>query len=96
VAADDIIALRSVNANFLAANNEILASAYNINTNLRNNTLELVPDLLTKFATADVTLFNEKYTEYAQTLSYTGNSVELLIVAAIAGMVGSIAKIRGR
>jgi hypothetical protein len=93
VAADDIIAMQLVNANFLTANNEILASAYKLNTNLRNNTLELVPDLYNKFSVADVTLFNEKWTEYTQILTYTGNSVEFLILAAIGGMVGSRAYI---
>lgn len=88
--------MRIVNANFLLASNEILASAYNLNTNLRNNTLQFVPDLYNKFSTADVTLFNERYSEYTQTLTYTGNSVELLILAAIAGMVGSNALIKRR
>lgn len=47
-----------------------------------------MPDLYNKFSVADVTLFNVKWSEYTQTLTYVGNSVELLIVAAIGGKVG--------
>lgn len=89
MAADDLIAMQRVNANFLAANNEILATAYELNKSLRNNSLELLSDLNIKFSVDDVTLFNEKWTEYSQALTYTGNSVELLILVAIGGMVGS-------
>jgi len=71
----------------LEANNAMLASAYSLNVNMRNNNLELVPDLFYKFYLEDAELFNTRYTTYIQTLSYTGNSVELLIFAAIAGMV---------
>jgi hypothetical protein len=91
VAADDILAMQIVNENFLNASNEILASAYKLNTNLRNNTLEHVPDLYSKFSVTDVNFFNGNWTEYSQILTYTGNSVELMILAAINGMVGSMA-----
>jgi hypothetical protein len=89
MAADDIVAMQFVNENFLTANNEILASAYKLNTNLRNNTLEHVPDLYSKFSVTDVNFFNGNWTEFSQILTYTGNSVEFMILAAISGLVGS-------
>jgi hypothetical protein len=89
VAADDILAMKLVNENFLTSSNEILSSAYKLNTNLRNNTLEHVPDLYSKFSVTDVNYFNGNWTEYSQILTYTGNSVEFMILAAIGGMVSS-------
>jgi hypothetical protein len=83
VAADDLIAVQLANRKLLNATNEILSSAYKLNENLRKNTLENLPDLLLKFSKTDVEFFNEMYTEFSQTVSFTGNTVEILILAAI-------------
>jgi len=74
----------------LDANNLILATAYQINQNMRNNSLDLVPALYEKFVSDDTTYFNVRYNGYLGTLTITGNTVELAILAAIEGMVSFI------
>jgi hypothetical protein len=81
------VAIQQTTDNLENANSAMLSAAYEINYNLRLNNLNAIPDLYDLFANQAPGVFNEKYLEYVQTLTYTGNSVELLILTAIAGLV---------
>lgn len=89
MAAQDLLIVKLANEKLLNATNEILASAYELNKNLRIKSFEQVPELLVKFSQTDVNLFNATYNEFIQTVSNT-NTVEILILAAIGTNVSII------
>jgi hypothetical protein len=89
LAEQDIALLSSATLNMLAANSLILDRAYDMNLNMRNNSLDAIPPLYESFSNEDTNDFNLKHNMYITALLVTGNSLEGAVLLSIEGQVFS-------
>jgi hypothetical protein len=89
LAEQDIALLSSATLNMLSANSLILDRAYDMNLNMRNNSLDAIPPLYESFSNEDTNDFNLKHNMFIAALLVTGNSLEGAVLLSIEGQVFS-------
>jgi hypothetical protein len=94
LAEQDIALLSSATLNMLAANSLILGRAYEMNLNMRNNSLDAIPPLYERFTNEDTNDFNLKHNMYLAALLVTGNILEGAVLLSIEGQVFSFCNSR--
>lgn len=87
LAEQDIALLSSTTLNMLGANKLIQDRAYDMNLNMRNNSLDAIPLLYESFLNEDTSDFNLKHNMYIAALLVTGNSLEGAVLLSIEGQV---------
>jgi hypothetical protein len=87
LAEQDIALLSSATLNMLGANSVILGTAYQMNLNMRNNSLDEISSLYDSFLNEDTNDFNLKHNMYIAALLVTGNSLEAAVLSTIEAQV---------